>query len=227
MSTVQAQDLLAVRSRVSWGAIFAGAVTAMAVYLLLSTLGVAIGFSVSDRATDQQLGVGATALAVFVTLVSLFVGGYVASQCSVGENKQEAMIYGVIVWGVVFAMLLWLMAGGIRIGFNAVIGLASTPTANTVVNRMSDEDLRNAGFTEEQITASRAQFERLETRLREAASSPTTTYAAWWTFTGLLLSMLASVAGSLVGSGPTLTLAGLRVRSAILRADASREPVVR
>lgn len=227
MSTVQPQDLLAVRSRVSWGAIFAGAVTALAVYLLLSTLGVAIGFSVSDRATDQQLGIGAAVLAIFSTLVSLFVGGYVASQCSVGENKQEAMIYGVIVWGVVFAMLLWLMAGGVRVGFNAVVGLASTPAANTVVNRMSDEDLRNAGFSQDEINASRAKFEQLQTRMHEAASSPATTYAAWWTFAGLLLSMLASVAGALAGSGPTLTLAGLRVRTAVVRTDASRESAVR
>ena len=37
---VQVQDLLPVRSRVSWGAILAGVMTSIALYFLLSVLGV-------------------------------------------------------------------------------------------------------------------------------------------------------------------------------------------
>lgn len=220
MATVQTQDLLPVRSRVSWAAILAGAVTALAVYLLLSTLGVALGFSVSGRVGDEELGIGVATWAIISTLVSLFLGGMVASQCTVGENKMEAVIYGLIVWGVVFAMLLWLMAGGIRIGFNAVMGVASSPGNSVLAARLTDRDLEAAGFRQEEIAQRRAEFDRLRASLtdevRNAAQDPRAAKAAWWTFGGLLLSMLAAIAGSLTGSGPTLAIADVRIRQTIM-----------
>jgi hypothetical protein len=234
MSAVQAQDLVAVRSRVSWGAIFAGAVTALAVYLLFSTLGVAVGFSVSDSVGDRELGIGATIWAIAAMLISLFLGGWVSSQCSVGENRQEAVVYGIIVWGVMFAMLLWLMAGGIRIGFNAVMGVMNAPAAGAMASRLSDDELRAAGFTQEQVDSLRGQFERLRARaqnlpneMRAAAQSPNTSAAAWWTFAGIALSMLASIGGALAGSGPTLTFGGIRLRTGVLQTTTTREGVVR
>lgn len=232
MATVETKDLLPVHSRVSWSAILAGAVMALAVYLLLSVLGVALGLSVSGQVGDKTLGIGAATWAVVTILLSLFLGGCVTSQCTVGESKAEAITYGVIMWGVVFALLLWLMAGGVRIGFNAVMGVASTPAATAVANRLTDEDLRAAGFTPEQITTYRSQFDQLRARsenlpaeIRGVATDPRATAAAWWTFGGILLSMLAAVAGALVGSGPNLILAGLTVRSPVF-SDRSRQEVL-
>jgi ABC-type transport system involved in multi-copper enzyme maturation permease subunit len=101
METVQTQDLVPVRSRISWSAILGGAVVAMAIYLLLG----ALGLTLTDRVGSQELGMGAAVWAVATLLVSLFVGGFVTSQCTVGESKTESTIYGVIVWGVVFCGL--------------------------------------------------------------------------------------------------------------------------
>jgi ABC-type transport system involved in multi-copper enzyme maturation permease subunit len=238
MATIQTEDVLPVRSRVSWGAIFAGTVVALASYLLLSVLGVALGLSFSAQLGERELGIGATAWAVVTTLLSLFLGGCIASLCTVGENKGEAVIYGIIVWGTVFAMLLWLMASGIRVGFNALIGIASTPVAQQFAQQasaLSDADLRAAGFTDEQITNFRNQFEQLRNRsqnlpqqMRQAAEDPRATAAAWWTFGGLFLSMLAAVGGALAGSGPTLHLAAVRMRSTVLGTRVEpREPVNR
>lgn len=228
MSTIHTEDVLPVNSRVSWSAIFAGTFVALAVYLLLSVLGVALGLSVSGQVGDRELGIGATVWAIATTLIALFAGGCTASQVTVGENKLEAVIYGVIVWGTVFALLLWMMASGVRVGFNALIGLASTPVAQQFAQQastLSDADLRNAGFTDEQINSMRGQFEQLRNRsqnmseeMRRLAQDPRATQAAWWTFGGLLLSMLAAVGGSLAGSGPTLRLASVRLRSTVLGA---------
>jgi hypothetical protein len=212
---------------VSWGALFAGTVVALAVYLLLSVLGVALGLSISPQVGDRELGIGAIVWAILTMLLSLFIGGCVASQCTVGENKTEAVIYGIVVWGMVFAALLWMMASGVRVGFNALIGVASTPVAQQMaqqVSRLSDEDLRGAGFSDEQINNFRAQFEQLRNRgqnlsaeMRRAAEDPRSMAAAWWTFGGVFLSMLAAIGGALAGSGPTLELAAVRIRSAIVR----------
>ncbi len=122
---VDAEDLLPVSSRISWGAILAGAVLALALYFLLTLLGAAIGLAVSDDASAGALGTGAAIWAVVVTALCLFAGGYAASHFTVGENKAEAAVYGALVWAVVFAMLLWLMASGVRAGFGAMVSVAT------------------------------------------------------------------------------------------------------
>ena len=122
---VGVEDVLPVGSRISWGAILAGAVLALALYFLLTLLGAAIGLSVSDDASAGELGTGAAIWAVLVTALCLFVGGYAASHFTVGEDKVEAAVYGALVWAVVFAMLLWLMASGVRAGFGAMVGVAT------------------------------------------------------------------------------------------------------
>ena len=103
----------------------AGAVTALSVYLLFGALGVALGLSVQDRVTETQLGVGVAIWGVLTLLIALFLGGWVTSQCTVGENKSEAVIYGVILWGVVFTMLLWQVFQNIAmtVGLMPITGL--------------------------------------------------------------------------------------------------------
>src|SRR5690349_4557248 len=121
-TSVRAEDLLPVGSRVSWGAILAGAVVALAVYLVLTLLGSAVGLSVSDDVRSGTLGTGAAVWAILSTVVALFLGGWVTSQTTVGENKTEAIIHGVIMWGVVLFLMLWLVSTGLRTGFNALWG---------------------------------------------------------------------------------------------------------
>ena len=219
MATVETQDLLPVRSRVSWGAIAAGAVVALAVGLLLSALGTAMGLTISGRIDEQGLRTGAGIWAVVSLLIALFVGGCVASRCTVGETKSEAMAYGVLVWGVVVALMLWLAAVGLRMGFTAVISLASSPAAVELL-RMSDAELRNLGLTQEQISRLRGRVneaqaggQTLTDDGRAITDDPRTTSAAWWTFAGMLLSMLAAVGGAVAASGPEFSIAGFRIRT--------------
>src|SRR4051794_17483289 len=90
---VQVKDVAGVRSRVSWGAILGGAMTAMAVFVLLSVLGTAIGATVLYRQGDADLQTGAAIWAVMTLILALFCGGCVASQCTAGETKEESVIY--------------------------------------------------------------------------------------------------------------------------------------
>ena len=57
-SAVHAEDLVPVRSRISWGAIVAGSVLALALYFLLTLLGGAVGLSVSDKFDGRNIGTG-------------------------------------------------------------------------------------------------------------------------------------------------------------------------
>jgi len=122
-------DMMPVRSRVSWGAIAAGAMVAVAVYFLLTLLGIAVGLEVSASRNDVNLGTGAALWSILTLLLAMFIGGWATSRLAVGETKLEAILYGVILWGVLFIGMFWLFGVGVRIGFGAMMGVASGATS--------------------------------------------------------------------------------------------------
>jgi hypothetical protein len=86
---VNTNDVVAVKNRISWGAIIAGSVIALAGYLLLTLLGAAIGLSINENVGDRSLAIGAVIWVVLVMIGCLFLGGFFASQLTAGENKVE------------------------------------------------------------------------------------------------------------------------------------------
>jgi len=224
---VHAEDLMPVRSRVSWGAVIAGSVMALALYFLLTLLGAAIGFSISSSMSAESVSIAAAIWAIAVTSLCLFLGGYVASQFTVGENKTEAAMYVLLVWAVVFAMLLWLMATGVRAGFNAMVGVATTASAaaNAVAQNTNQGDweamAQRAGYSQQQINELKQKAKDAPAQARQAAEDPATrqkaeaaarevseaaTTVTWYTFLGTLVSMIAAALGGYVGAGPTFRL---------------------
>jgi hypothetical protein len=121
---LSATDVMPVRSRVSWGAIAAGAMVALAIYFVLTLLGIAVGLEVAVR-RDVSLGAVAALYSIFALLVSMFFGGWAVSRLAVGESKLEAVLYGIILWGVLFVGMFWLIGMGVRVGFGAMMGMAS------------------------------------------------------------------------------------------------------
>ena len=55
-AAVHPEDLVPVHSRLSWGAITAGSVIALAMYFLLTLLGGAIGFTLTDYYRAETIG---------------------------------------------------------------------------------------------------------------------------------------------------------------------------
>jgi hypothetical protein len=119
------EDFMPVGSRVSWGAIFAGGAMALAMFLVLTLLGGSIGLSIRDEINADTFGTSASIWAIASTIIALFVGGYITSQCTVGENRTESIVHGIIMWAVVFAFLIWMTVAGVRVGLNAMMGVAS------------------------------------------------------------------------------------------------------
>lgn len=213
-NTLHTEDLFPVRSRISWGAIVAGSVLALALYLLLTLLGGAIGLSVGDRFDARNVGIGAAVYAILVTAACLFVGGYVASQLTTGENRAEAAMYGLLVWAVVFAMILWLMATGVRAGFGAMMGVATTTNMAARADGGWEDAARRAGVPQARIDEWRAQAGNAAADTRAAVNDPANraeageaaTRVAWYTFAGTLVSMIAAALGGLAGAGGSLRL---------------------
>lgn len=187
---VRVRDVESVGTRVRWSAVAAGAVVGLALYVLLHLLALAVGLSTVDQMNARTFAITAAAASVFILLASVFLGGFVASRATVGEQPSEAMGYGVLVWGT---MLLVLLAGGLGAGYGAYAGLRSDNTAQGAVDR--DALRRQIGLTDEQYAAlgrgNEAQAARSDAR-----------QVAWWTFAGAGLSLLAAIGGGIAGAGP-------------------------
>ena len=195
---VEAHDLHSVGSRVSWGAVAAGAAIALALNAVLWMGGIALGITVSDSVSVRTLTIGAAIWMLMSSLFSLFVGGFMVSRLTAGEDRQEAATYGVILWGLVFIGSLVLANSGIATGTQ----LASMKPTTTPESWLNKDVYSTAGLSPGQI-------ETIESKRREAQAAVgelDSKSAAWWAFTSLILSLGAAVAGSWLGAGPEFVL---------------------
>ena len=202
---VGVQDLASVGSRVSWSALLAGAVVALTIYLALGTLGVAVGLSTAGtRVEGDTLAIGAAVWAAVSMLVALFLGGFVTSKSTVGENHAEAMTYGLLLWGTIFVALTFLSGLGLNLGVGGMLGQMSGPGASS--STFAEDQLRGGDvvFTDEQIDTLK--------QMSTTSAHVRATTAAWWTFGTLIVSIIAAVGGGLAGAGPELSLESIRAR---------------
>ena len=202
------EDLKSVGTRIRWGAILAGASLAMGIYFLLGILGAAVGLSIGDKMNPATLTNGAIAWAVMTTCVALFFGGVVASVFTVGENKVEAMLYGIIMWAVLLAFFVGLGAAGVHTGFNSMADLSNRARSGTAPSW--EVAASDAGVPAAQIEQWRAQRNGNAIRT-EPVSAETATRITWYSFLGIWLSMFAAAGGAVVGAGPTFRLVSLNL----------------
>jgi len=217
------EDVLPVRSRVSWGAVCAGAVIAVGLYLVLSLLGSAVGLSLSTtNIRSNTLAWTAAVWAVFSFAVALFCGGYVTTLLAVGENRTEAIIHGVLMWGIMLAFSAWLATTAVSSGFSTLLHMAYlNDGASEVANAGDLEGLaRRMGASDEQIAKARELGDNIRNRntddpeTRQALKD--TAKATWWTLFGTLLSIACAVGGAACGSGPVLRFLDLGGRRIVM-----------
>jgi hypothetical protein len=213
LGDLHARDLFSTGSRVSWSAILAGLVLTLAVYAALSVLGVAVGLSVESELKPGELAVGGLIWALVSLLIALFLGGFVTSRTTVGENPGEAMTYGLILWGALFVLMLHLTSIGLNIGVGQMLRVATgaQDARYAAPAGLSPEVAGALGGGPEVID--RPATPGISPTAEAATISPgRATEAAWWTFAAIILSMLAAVGGSIVGAGPQMVLKGIRER---------------
>src|SRR5882757_649956 len=102
--------------RVSWGGIWAGVLVVLGVLLLLSTLGLAIGFSADERNVDpEKIGSGAVIWARVSLLIGLFLGGMAATRMSMVWDRFTGLAQGALVWVVSLIVVVYLSANGVGV----------------------------------------------------------------------------------------------------------------
>jgi hypothetical protein len=89
--------------KLSWGAILGGAFVALGMWILLYSLGLALGLSSvdpGDPGSARSAGIGTGVWSLIAPLIALFVGGYVASRTAGVVDKQGGALHGAVLWGL-------------------------------------------------------------------------------------------------------------------------------
>ena len=146
-------------SRIAWGGIWSGLLVAVGVFLLLSVLGLAIGISAADVGPGQDgnakgLGVGAAVWSALTLLISLFIGGMVATRTGMVYDRTTGMIEGVLVWVLAVIMLIYMASSGIGMLTSGVFGALGGVTKGATAAVSSSVDIGDlSSGNVDQITA--------------------------------------------------------------------------
>lgn len=170
-------------STISWRAIFAGVFVTLAVMILLTTFGLAIGITVLDvrpgmeELRDASVGVGIWYL--ISTFIAVFCGGLVAGIGARETTKTLGSIEGLVVWAFSLVLTLFLLTSGVQ----ALLAQAS-------------------GFVT--IDPTQLQMQQMPAmQLPQGAArtiNETSAWAAWIAFGTLLLSAASGVVGGIAGA---------------------------
>lgn len=106
---------------IHWGAIAAGVVVGVSIYVFLNLLGVATSLSLDEVANTASARSSNGALWVLAwnglsMLVAAFVGGYVAARTSGLKRGSDGVLHGFVSWSIttlIFAVLAASVSGGL------------------------------------------------------------------------------------------------------------------
>ncbi len=152
-------------TRLSWGAILAGVVIAVAVQLLLGILGAGIGLTMVDPVEGTTpgasgFGIGAGIYWLITTILALGAGGYAAARVAGVHERFDALVYGLVVWGVTLILTLYLLTsavGGIIGGAFRTVG-AVAGAAGTTVGAAAPAAASVAGIDQSDIRGEAAAY---------------------------------------------------------------------
>lgn len=175
---------------VSWGSIFAGVVTFLAIVFLFSLLTAAFGLDGS--------GTGAAVVSIIGVLLAFFAGGAVAGAMAV----RGGLVHGFLTWAaavlasVLMVVLLTLgtagAVGGVLGSVVGGLGAAAGPS----VSKLNPSDIPNP-TAEQSAQAQQAQEQAKQTAAQAADATQT---GATYGFFGLLLGGVVASVGGLLGS---------------------------
>lgn len=180
---------------VSWGAIFAGVVTFLAIVLLFSLLTAATGLNGS--------GTGAAVVSVIGILLGFFGAGGVAGAMAV----RGGLLHGFLTWAtsilatVVLIVMLTLgtagAVGGVLGSLVSGLGAAAGPS----LSQVNPSDVPSAPTAQQSQQVEQAQQQAQQTAQQAAEATRTGTT---WGFFGLLLGGVVASLGGLFGSRSVL-----------------------
>ncbi|HEX2913094.1 MAG TPA: YrzE family protein [Chloroflexia bacterium] len=178
---------VAAHDDVRWGPILAGLFSTLATLLILSLLGVAVGLTAASGQPGGATGAannansyttGAGIWAAVSALIAFFIGGYVAGRTAGVRRRSYGWVNGALVWAITLPLLLWLAGSGAS-GFLNAIGFNLAGFTNNITGAVNNAT-NNPGAVNNATDAARN--------------------GAWIAFAALIIGLIASALGGLLGS---------------------------
>ncbi len=145
--------------RISWGAIFAGVLVTLAIFLTLQILGAGIGAATIDltgreTSSPRAMGVGAAIWWFVIGLLALFIGGWVAGRLSGQPNRIDRLLHGLAVWSLFSVVMFWLATttlSALAGGSLALLGQTASAAGQAVGAPQVQQTLEERGLSPEVI----------------------------------------------------------------------------
>lgn len=134
--------------RLSWGAVLAGLVVAVALHMVLALIGIAIGldaWEAGDAVTSLGMGLGIWT--VVAGIIALFIGGLTTGRLAGILTRGDGALHGVVLWSLSTIVMAWLLASGVSTVVGGALGLVgrTASAAVGVVGQVGGQALGQAG----------------------------------------------------------------------------------
>src|SRR5215218_4922273 len=206
------------RDRIRWGPIIAGVVTAFAVLLFLSVLGLALGVSALGDDDPQTWGTAAGIWGGLSLLVAFFLGGWMAARAAATLSESDGPLNGFVTGAATLLLLLWLATTALTgaLGFFAStvsnIAGAAAPVAMEAVDEGAVP--ANTQTTVEQAAENPSAAVPTEVAGAAQQAADTASQAAgpgaWGTTIAIILAIGAATLGGMVGRNERMVIPGSR-----------------
>lgn len=183
---------------ISWPAVIAGAIVAVAVGAMLNLLGVALGasaFNPYDFGGNDASGFTAAAgmWMAFANAIALFVGGAVASRAAKYADHHKGALHGLAVWALAFLLAITIASAAGAGGAAALVGgdARDGEIGDTVVTDVTP----GSRVIEGELVAPAP----LPAPVAAEEVADTTAMLALWGFLTMLIGAIAAIFGGLYG----------------------------
>ena len=163
--------------RVSWGAVIAGSLVALTTQLVLSLLGLSIGFGLIEPGQEEgvrlgTLGTGAASWWVLSSLISLFAGGWVAGRMAGVPRRIGGALHGLVTWSLATVLTLVFLGSGIGIVVGGLLGAVGQGTE--ALQRAFQGEASEAGTGQQEAEATRQVLDQIVREARETLEATET-----------------------------------------------------
>jgi hypothetical protein len=199
--------------QISWAAVFAGALIAIGIQLLLALLGIGIGAGTVDPQAERNpmagMGTGALIWWIVSFLLSLFAGGWVAGRLTGTRNRFNDSVHGVLTWVVFVLINLWLLtsaAGSLIRSASGVLGstvsmLSQGAAMNAPMIRNEVDSRLDRRDVQSTIDSLQGKVPEYEARARAVGEDVArgVSKGGIYGFVGLLIGAIVASIGAMIG----------------------------
>src|SRR5258708_36237972 len=191
--------------RISWGAIIAGVILSLIVYLIMSVLGTAIGASLVSPMSQNPtrgFGFGSGVWVIVTTVLAVFVGSYFAGRCA----PVLGWLHGLLSWAVMTLLIVFGMTSliGGAVSTAGSVAATSAQVGATAANQTNtDPSVINSAKQQVQAAiasaASAASSPEADQNARQGADTAArgAARASWFSFAALIVgAIIAIVSGA-------------------------------